>query len=97
MTVFRPTPECSVTQIYAYEIPSATGWGTGQPFVPNKFVDISGYITQKRDALLAYGNEMKPSPHARSMEAIMALAVHRGNTVGLQAAEGFMVIRSIER
>lgn len=97
MTVFRPIPESSVSQIYAYEISSATGWGTGQPFMPDRFVDISGYITHKRDALAAYGDEIKPLPHARSLEAIMALAAHRGNTVGLQAAEAFITIRSIER
>jgi LmbE family N-acetylglucosaminyl deacetylase len=97
MTVFRPIPESTVSTICAYEVASSTSWGTGQDFVPNKFVDISGYITQKRDALMAYGDEIKPLPHARSLEAIMALAAHRGNTVGLQAAEAFVIVRDIQR
>jgi hypothetical protein len=38
---------------------------------------------------------MRAAPHSRSLEHVRALAVHRGMSVGVAAAEAFMVIRSI--
>jgi LmbE family N-acetylglucosaminyl deacetylase len=65
-------------------------------FAPKRFVDISGTLAMKRRALEAYAKEMRPFPHARSREAVEALARWRGATVGLEAAEGFDIIREID-
>ena len=76
---------------------SSTEWATPgvAPFVPNVFVDISEYLPKKLEALAAYELEMHPSPHSRSVGHIEALARHRGNSVGVDAAEAFQLMREI--
>ena len=98
MTVCRPVPGNSVCEILAFEVMSSTEWATpsAAPFVPNAFVDISNYLPTKVEALAAYGMEMRPSPHSRSILHIEALAKHRGYSVGLEAAEAFEVVRVVE-
>jgi LmbE family N-acetylglucosaminyl deacetylase len=93
LTACRPLPGQSVRAIYGFEVPSSTEWG--DPFSPNHFVDIDGYLDAKRAALDVYAREMRPFPHARSREAVEALAILRGASVGLLAAEAFMVLRQV--
>ena len=83
-------------RIYAMEVASSTEW-SGNAFTPTRFVDISATLQAKRHALEAYAEEMRPFPHPRSYEAVDALAIWRGATVGLRAAEAFVVVREIER
>jgi LmbE family N-acetylglucosaminyl deacetylase len=96
-TAFRPIPGQSAKAVYAFEVLSSTEWafGTGQSFTPSLFVDISDYLTLKRQALAAYAEEMRVFPHARSFEAVDALARCRGATVGIEAAEACEVIREV--
>ena len=98
MTACRPMPGSSVKAIYAFEVPSSTEWASeAEPaFRPNHFVDITATLDKKLAALEAYGEEMRPFPHARSFEAVRALAAWRGASVGLRAAEAFMTLRRIE-
>lgn len=99
MTACRPLPGSSVRQIYAFEVASSTEWATpaiGEAFRPNRFVDISATLGRKVAALEAYRAEMRPFPHARSIQAVQALAAWRGASVGLKAAEAFVLLRSIE-
>jgi LmbE family N-acetylglucosaminyl deacetylase len=96
VTAIRPLPGATVRAIYAYEILSSTEWAPGpMGFRPNRFVEISRQLDRKMAALAKYGAEMRPAPHARSPEAVRALAVSRGASVGLAAAEGFEVVREI--
>jgi LmbE family N-acetylglucosaminyl deacetylase len=101
MTCFRPQPAnrgCP-RAILTFEVLSSTGWigGTGsEAFVPNYFVDISSTLDAKLDALKAYSDELRPWPHARSLEAVEHLARLRGASVGLEAAEAFRVERIIQ-
>ena len=44
-------------------------------------------------ALQAYNQEMRNFPHSRSLKAVNSLAQLRGATVGIDAAECFVVIR----
>lgn len=97
-TAIRPVPGSPVRAIYSYEILSSTDWapqGFGAEFQPNHFVDITANLESKIKALEAYGDEMRPAPHARSMEAVHALAKMRGGTAGLAAGEGFTVVRQV--
>ncbi len=97
-TALRPVPGSPVRAIYTYEILSSTDWappGFGDDFRPNHFVDISAQLERKLKSLEVYGDEMRPSPHARSLEAVRALAKIRGGTAGFVASEGFSVIRQI--
>lgn len=90
----RPVPGQTVKNLYFFEVPSATEWRvSGTPFQPNHFVDISATLAKKCEALGAYEDEMRPFPHARSIKAVEALATWRGATVGVNAAEAFMVGR----
>ncbi len=95
-TALRPVPGSSVREFYGYEILSSTDWapeGFGAQFRPNRFVDITAQLERKLKALETYGDEMRPSPHARSLAAASALAKLRGGTVGYNAAEAYLVLR----
>ncbi len=97
-TALRPAPGSPVHAILAYEILSSTDWappGIGEPFVPNRFVEITGQLERKLRALEAYGDEMRPAPHSRSVEGARRLAALRGQTVGVPAAECFGVLREV--
>jgi len=95
MTAARPQPSSSVKAILCCEVPSSTEWQTPSlsPFMPNYFVDIGTTLEQKNQALLAYGEELRDAPHARSMEKILSLASWRGGSIGVEFAEAFTVAR----
>jgi LmbE family N-acetylglucosaminyl deacetylase len=98
ITACRPQPEQTVKRILSFEVPSATEWqspDSGCPFVPNWFEDITDALPMKMKALEAYQSEMRPWPHARSIKALEHLARWRGASVGVEAAEAFMLVRNI--
>jgi LmbE family N-acetylglucosaminyl deacetylase len=97
LTACRPMPGRNVQAIYAFEVMSSTEWATpiAEPFVPNHYVDISNQLNIKLKALSAYQLEMRDAPHSRCLENLAHLAHHRGNTVGVVAAEAFVAIRTI--
>jgi hypothetical protein len=77
---------------------SATEWNSNakSKFNPNRFVDISDVWPTKLLALDKYSKELRAFPHSRSVEAIEALSVYRGATVGLKKAEAFHIERIVE-
>ncbi len=81
LTACRPLPNCSVTEIYGFEVLSSTEWAPVNPFVPDHYVEIDYSI--KRKALLCYKEEMRDSPHARSYEAAFSQASLRGAQCGV--------------
>jgi LmbE family N-acetylglucosaminyl deacetylase len=93
MTACRPLPGSSVRAIYGFEVLSSTEWSL-TPFQPARFAGID--IELKLKALREYHQEMREAPHARSYEAVKALAVVRGASAGLPAAEAFSVLRLVE-
>ncbi len=96
LTACRPQPGCSVRAIYTFETQSSTEWSASTAgFAPSRFVDISSTLELKMQALDAYAGEMRAFPHARSLDAIRALAAWRGATVGMRAAEAFGVVREL--
>lgn len=99
LTCFRPQPtSVSRPTILAFETASSTEWASPSPmtaFAPNWFVDISAVLELKLRALDAYAQEMRPWPHARSAEGVEALARWRGASIGVAAAEAFMLVRAI--
>ncbi len=100
MTCFRPQPgQRQARRILSYEVLSSTGWGGAglSAFLPNVYVDIGPYLETKLAACQAYAAEMRDFPHARSVEAVRALATMRGTAVGLKAAEGFELVRELAR
>ena len=98
MTACRPQNGHPVRRILGFEVPSSTEWqapGSGVPFEPNVFVDITATLDRKREALRAYAAEMREWPHPRSLQAVEHLARWRGATVGVEAAEAFVLARQI--
>jgi len=99
MTACRPQPGCEISGIFSFEVLSSTGWSSpsmGATFTPQRFVEAtSDTMALKMLALEAYVEEMRPSPHARSMEAVRALAVMRGHSIGVSYAEAFVVEREV--
>lgn len=94
----RPQPGHPVKELLFFEVPSSTEWrppGSCSTFNPNYFVDISGTLATKLAALEAYTEELRPFPHPRSIKAVSALAQWRGATVGVEAAEAFILGRKL--
>lgn len=98
MTACRPPTASSVRRIWCFEVPSSTEWQvpvSARAFLPNLFFDISEVFSRKIEALGAYAEEMRPWPHSRAPEAVEHLARWRGASVGVDAAEAFMVAREL--
>ncbi len=98
LTACRPLPGATVRAVYAFETVSSTEWALAAPvtgFQPTHFVDVIAYLQKKRAALACYDTEMRAFPHARSIEALDALARWRGASVGREAAEAFMLLREV--
>ena len=96
----RPVPGHSVRELLFFEVPSSTEWrppSSADSFDPNYFVDVSATLDRKMSALDAYASELRDFPHPRSKTAVKALASWRGSTVGVPAAEAFVVGRKIIR
>jgi LmbE family N-acetylglucosaminyl deacetylase len=84
--------------LLSYEVASSTEWqppGSAPAFQPNWFVDISAQWERKRQALEAYDAEMRPWPHARSIEVLEHLARWCGAQVGVEAAEASCLLRQL--
>jgi len=98
VTACRPMPGQPVRRLLSFEVASSTEWqppGSAPAFQPNWFVDISDQWPRKRQALEAYAHEMRPWPHARSIEALEHLVRWRGAQVGVEAAEAFCLLRQL--
>jgi LmbE family N-acetylglucosaminyl deacetylase len=98
VTAARPLPGSLVKTLLFFEVPSSTEWQTPNSatgFNPNWFIDISDELKIKLKALNAYQSEMRDWPHSRSIDAVKYLAKWRGATVGVEAAEAFILGRKI--
>lgn len=98
MTAVRPMAGRSVRALYAYEVASSTEWAFGKfepVFRPSRFVDITGTLDKKIEAMAAYEGESRVAPHPRSPDVLRAMATVRGSAAGLKAAEAFEVIWEI--
>lgn len=90
----RPQPGSTVTTVLAWEVRSATEWGTGAPFRPIWFQPLTAQaLAVKQQALEVYASEMRPWPHTRSTRAVLTAAHLRGTQIGYEAAEAFEVVR----
>ncbi len=98
VTACRPVPGQTVRTLLFFEIPSSTEWQVSSStasFVPNWFVSIEETLDCKVQALDMYTSEMRKFPHPRSMVAVRALAAWRGASIGVAAAEAFVLGRLI--
>lgn len=98
MVALRPKYEHVVRRVYAYETLSETGWDVPNvvnEFIPTVYCDISGYLEKKLDALKIYQSQLAEYPNPRSLQAVRTLAMFRGSTVNVRAAEAFSLVREI--
>jgi LmbE family N-acetylglucosaminyl deacetylase len=94
----RPQPNYYVKELLFFETLSSTEWRPPRShfsFNPNWFVDISATLDINLNALAEYSDEMREFPHPRSIEGARILARWRGSSVGLSAAEAFVLDRKI--
>jgi len=99
LTALRPMPQCPVRRLFSFEVPSATEWAFGSvagPYEPDTFFDVSETLGAKVKAMQTYESEVRPFPHPRSPESLLAMARMRGASSGLIAAEAFKTIWSIQ-
>ena len=99
VTACRPQKGKSVNTLLCFEVPSSTEWqlpGSGPVFAPNWFVDISSTLDRKLLALDAYAAELRDWPHPRSRQGVEHLVRWRGATVGVDAAESFVLGRQLK-
>jgi len=96
LTAFRPVPGERPVTLLAFETLSSTEWNpAGPPFAPNWYEDAAPGLERKVAAMDAYRHELREWPHPRSLEGIRTLARRHGMTVGLDAAEAFMLLRHV--
>lgn len=98
LTATRPMAGTPVRAVYAYPVGSSTEWAFQQfapSFQPNVYVDISGTLDRKVQAMALYETESRLFPHPRSAEALRAQAAVWGSGCGVMAAEAFELIRQV--
>lgn len=95
----RPTGNCPVKEIYAYETLSETEWSApfaDDAFHPNMFISLTREeIEAKQHVFTYFQTQVRQFPSSRSVEAMEALAKFRGSTVTVPYAEAFMIVRRI--
>lgn len=99
ITACRPMSTEQVKTIITFETPSGTEWrASSDPkhFIPNLFFEINqNNINAKIRGMECYEFEKRPYPHPRSPEALKILTQRWGIAIGVQFAEAFVLIRSI--
>lgn len=86
----------SVEKVLIYETLSETDFvmnPDANGFRPNIFIDITETLDQKLNIMKLYKSEIADHPFPRSETSIRALATLRGAAAGVEAAEGFMLVK----
>lgn len=89
-----------VKQVLMYECISETEFAPALPektFLPNYYIDISGFLERKLEIMEVYKSELAEHPFPRSLRNIEALATFRGASVGVEYAEAFQLIKYIDK
>lgn len=83
-----------IKKIICYETISETEFNiiSSQTFKPNKFVNISSFMSKKIKIMKIYKSELGKHPFPRSAKAIEALGILRGSQSGFKYAEAFKTI-----
>jgi len=98
VTATRPLRDSQIERVLAGEVLSSTEWSvpdSSNVFQPTTFVDISGCLQQKLDALSYYETELREHPHPRTVENVRRNARLWGAKSGVDAAEPFELLRAV--
>jgi len=88
----------AIREVYCYEVPSETHLNipyVEQAFVPNVWFDITKQVDRKVAAFQCFKSQVQEPPLPRSAEALKTLAHYRGSQIGVEAAEAFILVRSL--
>ena len=67
-----------------------------EKFHPNFYVDITGFLDKKLEALSLHSSQLKPgSSHHSGLENVKNTAQVRGKEISVEAAEGYMCLRFV--
>jgi LmbE family N-acetylglucosaminyl deacetylase len=89
-----------IKKVLMYECISETEFAPALPekaFIPNYYVDITGFLNKKLEIMEIYESEVSEHPFPRSLRNITALATFRGASVGVEYAEAFQLIKFIDK
>lgn len=98
LVAVRPVIGQVVRELYCYRVPSSTEWTPNKGdtmFMPNVFVDITENAEQKYKAFACYATELREYPHPRSVKYLREMDKAAGLSVGMLAAEEFMLLRKL--
>jgi LmbE family N-acetylglucosaminyl deacetylase len=98
LTAFRPQPGEVCRSIHAFEVASATEWGSPAATFPTVYNEVSEQdIETAVRAYKAYEREVRADPHSRSVEAFLARRALRGRETGVTWAEAFVLCRKLQK
>ena len=101
ITATRPMEHEQVSNVITFETMSGTEWrASSDPrhFTPNLIVEIKPQgLLAKTEAMESYEFEKRVYPHPRAPEALKVRAQMWGVAHGVELAEAFQVIRSIQK
>jgi LmbE family N-acetylglucosaminyl deacetylase len=97
LTAFRPQPGESCRAIHAFEVASATEWGSpAEAYRPTSYTEVTEDDVERAiRAYQAYIHEVRPDPHTRSVEAFRARRLLRGRECGVSWAESLVLCREL--
>lgn len=90
----------SLQRVLAYETLSETHLAPpylAPAFQPNVFIDISRTLERKLAAMHAYASQIQADNLPRSIAGLKGLAALRGTHIGVEAAEGFILLGEYRR
>jgi N-acetylglucosamine malate deacetylase 1 len=88
-----PSDKPFARMVLAYDQPQLA-WNYA-PFHPNLYVDISDSLDVKLRACACYKSQLRPDPHAASLENLERYARVRGSEISVTAAEAFYCHRYV--
>ncbi|MEU6372894.1 PIG-L deacetylase family protein [Streptomyces sp. NPDC046909] len=96
-TACRPYVLPGLRRFAVFETPSSTewAWSADQAFTPSLYVDVTGTLDDKLEAMRCYDTELRDPPHPRSLCALRERAAYWGSRVGRPAVEPFQVLREV--
>lgn len=100
VTATRPLTDSNVTRVLAAETLSASEWAVPESdnaFQPTSFVNIGSHLEAKLEALECYEDELRASPHPRTVKTVRQNAEVWGSKAGVTAAEPFELLREVRR
>ena len=97
MIATRPTPKTTIKNVLLFEILSSTEWNFNSNFKPNVYFNIKKNLKNKIKAFkMYYDTEGKKFPFPRSFKGIEILSNYRGMQTGIENAEAYILLRSLE-